>query len=163
MADETEGEELAPKKSKTMIIVIVVVAVNLGIVGVVLAVTLGSGGSAPPNQAGANRPGAGQSAEPGPIVKLNNFVVNVDSDEGRVYLKATIVVELGNDQDMSFFEKSQMLVRNEVLMYLSSLDAQGTRTVKQKKGIQSRLKTLINKRLGAEIITGVYFTEFVTQ
>ncbi|MCP4606243.1 MAG: hypothetical protein GY847_37995 [Proteobacteria bacterium] len=162
MTDEVE--EVAPKKSKTMLIVIIVVGVNVAIAGGVLAFTMGSG-SAPAEEASPEkkRGAAKTSGEPGPLVKMDNFIVNIDSDEGRQYLKTAIIVELVGEDVIPYFEKMRMLVRNEMLMYLSSLDVESARTVKHKQAIQARLKKLINKRLGDELAVGVYFTEFVTQ
>ena len=74
-----------------------------------------------------------------------------------------MVVELSNELLTDSFSKWQRLLRNEVLVYLSSLDVEQTRTVKQKRQIEGRLKAIINKRVGTELASGVYFTEFVTQ
>jgi flagellar FliL protein len=100
---------------------------------------------------------------PGPLVQMANFVVNIQSDEGAKYLKAAIVVELGNPQALDSFKQWEQIVRNEVLVFLSSLEAAETITVKQKRMVENRLRGIINKRVGAEIVVGVYFTEFVTQ
>ncbi|MCP4679346.1 MAG: flagellar basal body-associated FliL family protein [Deltaproteobacteria bacterium] len=162
MTDESE-QEYQPKSSKVVIIVVVVAVVVLAAVGIVLAVTLSSSNAKASKSDDKQNPASRSANQPGPLVKLDNFIVNIASDEGGKYLKTALVLELGSPDDASSLEKSEMLVRNEVLMYLSSLDVEGTQTVKQKKALQKRLKKLINKRLKRNIVNGVYFTEFVAQ
>ncbi|MDJ0761611.1 MAG: flagellar basal body-associated FliL family protein [Myxococcota bacterium] len=164
MAEETQNEDVEqPKKSKTMLIVIIVVGANLAIIGVVLALTLGGSKSAEAEAAPNPQTAAPVQTGLGPLVKLDSFIVNVASEEGTQYLKASLVIELTGEHVNDLFSKSEMIVRNEVLMYLSSLSVQNTQTVKQKRAIQSRLTKLINKRLEGEIVKGAFFTEFVTQ
>ena len=164
MAEENEFEE-TQKKSKTMLIIIIAIVVNVAIVAVVIVVLSGKGGDSKPDPKAAaatpNVPAPGQG--PGPLVEMDNFVVNVQSEEGAKYLKAGLVVELTHETMNDPFGKWDRLLRNEVLIYLSSLDVEQTRTVKQKRNIEGRLKAIINKRIGTEMVSGVYFTEFVTQ
>ncbi len=162
MADENELEQ-SPKKSKTMLIVIIVVGLNLAIGGVVVAIVMSDSGAseAAPKQAApaVRMPGSG----PGPIIQLENFVVNIQSDEGTRYLKAAVAIELTDASVQEAFTQWDKLVRNEVLIYLSSLEIAETITAKQKRVLENDLKGIINKRIGADLVSGVYFTEFVTQ
>jgi flagellar protein FliL len=168
MAEEKELDQ-SKKKSKTMLIVIIVVVVNLAIGGVVVAVMMSGGGekaaaAQPAGGGGGAAPVMRASGEgPGPIIEMDNFVVNIQSDEGSKYLKAAIVVELGDSSVQDIFSQWKPLVRNEVLVFLSSLEVAETITVKQKRLVENRLKGIINKRVGSDIVVGVYFTEFVTQ
>ena len=163
MADQNEFE--APKKSKTMLIVIIVIAVNLAIGGVVIVVMMGgkSGGDVGGQANVPTTVAKAQGDGPGPIIQLENFVVNIQSDEGSKYLKAAIAVELSDPSVQDLFRKWDQVARNEVLIYLSSLEVAETITAKQKRLIEDRLKGILNKRIGANIIVNVYFTEFVTQ
>jgi flagellar FliL protein len=164
MPEEQEIEEI-PKKSKTMLIVIIAIVVNVAIVAVVLIVFVGGGSSgeqAAKKSADAAHP-ASLGNSPGPLVEMDNFVVNVNSDEGTKYLKAAVVVELTHETLNEPFEKWKQVIRNEMLVYLSSLEVDETRTIKQKRKIEGHLKGIVNKRVGADMVSGVYFTEFVTQ
>lgn len=164
MADDN-AQEAAPKKSKTMLIVILVV-VNVVIIGVVAAVFLMGGkedakpeGEAAAAEAVPAAPGSG----PGPLMPMDNFVVNVQGEEGGRYLKASLAVELKAETMGEAFGKWEKLLRNEVLVYLSGLEVADTRSAKQKRNIEKKLKKVLNDRVGTEMIAGVYFTEFVTQ
>ncbi len=158
MADEVEEQE--PKKSKLPLIIIAV-TVNVAIAGVIVVMLMGSSGSeAAPAPEAKVEPAPGI----GPLIALDDFIVNVEGENGvQKYLKAALSIELKNDLGQAPFEEAQMLVRNEVLMYLSSLSLEQIKTVKQKKVIQETLKKRINKRLKGDLVAGVYFTEFVTQ
>ena len=163
MAEDNELEK-TQKKSKTMLIVIIVVVVNLVIGGVVVAVMM-SGGEAPAPAAGGGAAPVSRAVGegPGPLIEMENFVVNIQSEEGSKYLKAAIVVELADASVQEAFSQYEKLVRNEVLVFLSSLEVAETITTKQKRLIETRMKSIINKRIGSDIVVGVYFTEFVTQ
>jgi flagellar FliL protein len=167
MAEENELDQ-PQKKSKTMLIVIIVVVVNLVIGGVVVVVMMSGGGE----KAAPAATGGGEDVSPvprmagdgpGPLIQMDNFVVNIQSDEGSKYLKAAIVVELAGPEAQDAFKPWEQLVRNEVLVFLSSLEVAETITVKQKRLVEKRLRGIINKRIGADAVAGVYFTEFVTQ
>ncbi len=161
MADEVqEMEEELQKKPKTMLFVIIGVVV-LVVVGVVVVVLMTGGDSAEAEAAPAEV--VDPKGGPGPLVTLSDFVVNIRAEEGTRFLKTKIVVELVSDTVTDRFDKSRMIVRNEVLMYLSSLEEEKTQTVKQKRAIESHLRKTVNKRLKAKLIKGVFFTEFVTQ
>ena len=162
MAEENIQEQPA-KSSKTMLIVILVVVVNLVIVGVVVGVfVMGKKGDTP--EAAAAAPAAvGPTAGPGTLMPMDNFVVNVHSEEGGKYLKASIVVEMKVEGAADVFAKWERLLRNEVLVYLSGLEVEDTHTAKQKRAIQEKIKDILNRRIGTDLVSGVYFTEFVTQ
>jgi flagellar protein FliL len=168
MAEENT-EEQVPKKSKTPLIIAIAVVVNLIIVGVVM---FSKNGKKAPKGEGESEGSAeeesgdeekGHEKIPGPVMAMDNFIVNVRSDEGGKYLKASIVVELKKEIYKEAFEKWEKLLRNEILIYLGGLNAKDTESVKQKRGMESKIKDILNKRIGKEMITGVYFTEFVTQ
>ncbi len=172
MAEEKIEDQL-PKKSKTPLIIAIAVIVNLIIVGVVM---FGKGGgkkgskaegeegaSAEAEHEGEGESEKGRGKAPGPLMPMDNFIVNVRSDEGGRYLKASIVVELKKDGYKETFSKWEKLLRNEILVYLSGVDAKDTETVKQKRNMEGKIKEILNKRVGKEMVSGVYFTEFVTQ
>jgi flagellar basal body-associated protein FliL len=55
------------------------------------------------------------------------------------------------------------LVRNDALLYLSSLTVADTPGEKLKVDIQNKLVSRVNRALGAETIKHAYFVEFVVQ
>ena len=97
MAEENEFEE-PQKKSKTMLIVIIAIVVNVAIVAVVIVVLTGTGkeAKADPKAEVAAPQVAAPGQGPGPLVEMDNFVVNVQSEEGAKYLKAGLA-QLGLD------------------------------------------------------------------
>ncbi len=155
-----EAKSQAPK-SKTKLIVIIVVVLN--VVGIAGAAFFLMGGK---SEKGAEEDPAAafqKGNEPGPLIDLQPFVVNIDSPAGTGYLKVGVTLELPNQQTVEHFEKVRMLARNEVLMHLSSLATEDTKTKENKVELQNKLRDAINKRLGREFVITVLFTEFVTQ
>ena len=162
MAEENT-QEVAPKSSKTMLIVILVVVVNLIIAGVVIVVFVMGGKDSEAAKSEASAAAVAPTNGPGTLLPMENFVVNIKGEEGGKYLKASIVLEMKGETAADMFAKWEKLLRNEVLVYLSSLDVEETRSVKQKRAIETKLKEILNGRIGSNEILGVYFTEFVTQ
>lgn len=160
MAEENIQEQ-PPKSSKTMLIVILVVVVNLVIIGVVVFFVLGKKDA--PAEPAAAAAMIGPTGGPGMLMPMDNFVVNVRGQDGGKYLKASIVVELKSEGAVDAFNKWDKLLRNEVLVYLSSVEVEDTYTAKQKRVIEEKIKDIINDRIGTDLVTGAYFTEFVTQ
>ncbi|MDD5309451.1 MAG: flagellar basal body-associated FliL family protein [Deltaproteobacteria bacterium] len=99
----------------------------------------------------------------GPLVNLDGFIVNIPGEDGNHYLKASMSVEATGEEGKALLEEKMQIVRNEVLMYLSGLNVGSTRSVKQKRDMEARLRTLLNRRLGNDVVAGAFFTEFVTQ
>lgn len=163
MAEENTQEQ-PPKSSKSMLIIILVVVVNLVIIGVVVGVfVLGKKSDTPAAPAAAAAAAISPAAGPGVLMPMDNFVVNVRGEEGGKYLKASIVVEMKQEGAADVFSKWEKLLRNEVLVYLASVDVEETYTAKQKRAIEMKIKDILNERMGTNLLSGVYFTEFVTQ
>ncbi len=168
MAEE-ETKESQPKKSgKLLLVLAIIIPLNivllLGILFITGAISIGNPSQ---NEKPAEKEQPKDKKETsglGPLVNLENFIVNIeDEGEGTFYLKSSLTIELTNEAANELYEKSKMIIRNEVLMILSSLDKESMRGVKNKKSIQTRLQKSINARLNSNIIKNVYFTEFVTQ
>lgn len=159
--DAKDKAKEAPAKSKTMLIVIIAAVAGIAITAaVVLLVVPGLSSSTPESKTSAPViPGQ----DIGPVMDMPDFVVNIQSEEGSAYLKVKLSLELVAETATDPINKAMPVLRNEVLMYLSSLSVAEVRTAQQKQEIQNKLKEALNKRLKAELIRNVYFTEFVTQ
>lgn len=155
-----EAKQEAPKSKAKLIIIIVVL---LNVVGIGAAAFFLMGGKSENNAESAPAADFQKGSEPGPLVDLKPFVVNIDSPAGTGYLKVGVTLELPNQQSLEQFEKVRMVARNEVLMHLSSIAVEDTKTKENKIELQTTLRDAVNKRLGREFVVNVLFTEFVTQ
>ena len=168
MADEknsTEEElEIKPKSSKMGLIIVV----NLILVGGVLAYIFVFSKSEPPPAAGGGGAKAEELApaptgEPGPLLKLNDFIVNLADREANRYLKLGLALEMADDDTLKKGTEREPIVRDSVIQLISSLTYKQVRTQQGKKELRKNLLDKLSDVLGRGLVKGVYFTEFVVQ
>jgi flagellar basal body-associated protein FliL len=98
-----------------------------------------------------------------PIMTLDPFVVNLN-EQGRVrYLKAKFDLELKNDGAKAKLETKKVAIRDDILRYLSSLAVADTLGEVGKNAIGDAILARIDKALGGESVSHLYFNEFVVQ
>ncbi len=168
MADEknaTEDElEIKPKSSKMGLIVIV----NLVLVGAVLAYIFvfnkpDPEPAAAEGQASQEDVPPAPAGEHGPLLKLNDFIVNLADREANRYLKLGLALEMADDDTMKQVTEREPVVRDTVIQLISSLTYKQVRTPQGKKELRKSLQNRLTDVLGRGRVRGVYFTEFVVQ
>ena len=163
MADES-ATEAAPAKAgsgKKMMV--------LGLVGVLL---LGGGGGAAWFLMGGEKEegkhakemhGEEHSEDPGPVMELDPFLLNLaDRDELR-FLKVSIKLELDRPEENTDFQKKVPAIRDALLVLLSSKESQLLRTVNGKRRIREEIMTRVNGVMNRGKISNVFFTDFIIQ
>jgi len=105
----------------------------------------------------------GKHSEPGPIEKLNTFVVNLRDATANRYLKTTVEIELGDAKDIDKFKKYIPEMRHEVLMYLSNLSVAEIQGEGGKQLLAKELLEKLRKVFEAGEVKKLFFTEFVIQ
>jgi len=164
MADETatEGEPAKGGSGKKMMI--------LGLVGVLL---LGGGGGAAWFFMGGEQAEEGKHAkdtneeahadEPGPVVELDPFLLNLaDRDEQR-FLKVSIKLELDRPEEKTDYANKVPAIRDVLLVLLSSKESQLLRTVNGKRRIREEIMVRVNGVMSKGKIANVFFTDFIIQ
>jgi flagellar FliL protein len=164
MAEENATEE-APVKTgsaKKMIL--------LSLVGVLLIA--GGGGAAwffmggkdeKPDIHEEHAKADGAHEEPGPIMELEPFLLNLaDRDELR-FLKVSIKLELDRPEEKTDFQNKVPAIRDALLVLLSSKESQILRTVNGKRRIREEIMTRVNGVMSKGKIANVFFTDFIIQ
>ena len=150
-----EGEEEKPKKSKLKLIIIGV-----------LVLFMGAGG-----YFGYSKYKQGKEEKPEEEVKvsiicpLKSFVVNLFDKRGigKRYLKITMKLEVGKEEDKLKVEEKMPKLRDTALILLSSLTLKDINTMAGKLELKHAIISRVNQVLGEKIVNGIYFTEFVVQ
>ncbi len=164
MADE-EAKEAAPAKAgsgKKMMV--------LGLVGILL---LGGGGGAAWFFMGGQKEEGDKHAkvdhdeatvdEPGPVMELEPFLLNLaDRDELR-FLKVSIKLELDRPEEKTDYPTKVPAIRDALLVLLSSKESQLLRTVNGKRRIREEIMTRVNGVLSKGKVANVFFTDFIIQ
>jgi len=169
MADKEKDKEAAEETQEAkpkggggklkLILVLVGVIVLLGGGGVGAYLML-SGGK---HEAAASAKG---SDAPPPAVldmELDPFLVNLADAGGGHYLKATLTLELKDDQAEKWVKARLARVRDRVLLLLSSKESSELLTADGKFTLRDDVQKAINEMIGENRVTAVYLTEFVVQ
>lgn len=179
--DSGEVASSEKKSNKMLLIIISVVLVLIIVIGVVIAMVLLKSDDEPkhqvPPQQQVEQPQ--QNSQPqrkssvseenrkfsqiGVLYPMDTYTVNLKSDTGRRYLKATLSLELeGKELDKELTSKTAV-IRDRVIRILSSKTVE---EVSSQKGIQKvteQIMDTLNSMITDGSIKGVYFTEFVIQ
>lgn len=183
MAEEEtkeESQEGGDKKSNLLMIVIIAVLVLIIIIGSVVAVLLMSedegssvSNNVAPMEQTASEPrkrrantalaGSRRLSEIGILYPLDSFTINLKSDSGRRYLKATISLELSGEEVSLELDAKAPVIRDRVIRILTSKTLEEISSKKGKQKVSDQIQDTMNAIISDGQIQGIYFTEFVIQ
>jgi flagellar FliL protein len=187
MAEESKEDQLeAPekKKSNMLLIIIIVVLILIILIGAVVAVLLMGGDDEQVST--TNEPQVKekkvsstkrtmsmnpsddddegrQLSDIGILYPLDTFTVNLKSDAGRRYLKATLSLELEGDELSIELDAKAPVIRDRIIRILSSKTLEEISSKKGKSKVSSQIISTLNSMIKDGQIKGIYFTEFVIQ
>jgi len=185
MAEEentTEESAGTEKKSSNMlmIIIIVVLVLIIAIVSVVAVLLLSSDNETVTNnnsqtqerridtkkthKSAANGSLSDRSlSDIGVLYPLDTFTVNLKSDAGRRYLKATMALELDSAELSHELDAKAPVLRDRIIRILSSKTLEEISSKKGKQKVSEQIMDTLNAMITDGQIKGIYFTEFVIQ
>jgi flagellar FliL protein len=174
MAEEKENQETQEEEkkeggsSKLLLIVIIVLLLILLIVGGLVAYFLLSGNDEEqPQQQEPKKVEKKKKVENmteiGPIYPLDQFIVNLVSNNSSRYLKCKIDLELDSPELQQEADKKLPAIRDLIIRILSSKTVEEIQTAKGKEKLKEEIKRKINELLSTGEIRHVYLTEFVIQ
>ncbi|MCA1797106.1 MAG: flagellar basal body-associated FliL family protein [Geobacteraceae bacterium] len=161
MADE-EKQEKGGGKGKLILIIagIIVVLLCVGIA----AYMLGSNSSGSSKNGGAEESAQSQSNDAiGPMVDINDFIINIlDKNETR-YLKAAITLELDSEETAAEVNERMAQIRDAILLLVGNKTFAELSDLQGKLQLRAEIIARLNKLLTTGKVKGIYFTEFVVQ
>ncbi len=167
MADEEENEEIEDAGEKPSKIVPILIVVNILVsAGALFKITGIPTEPVIVNTVAPEIDREEQAApdEQGPIHAFEPFLVNLNEPGGGRFLRATVEVEVRNDEDLAELQAMERKVRDEVLRFLSNLRVDATlgeaNRLKIQAGIVERIATLLGSD---KIVKNIYFPDFVVQ
>jgi len=102
-------------------------------------------------------------AEIGPMVNIDEFIVNIISDENNHYVKAALTIELSSEPSKEELEKRMPQVRDAILMLVGNKTFEELQDLQGKKQLKAELLSKINAILYTGQAKSIYFTDFVVQ
>lgn len=162
MAEEKEEvkdaeKDQAPKKSKLKLIIIGVVVLLIGAGGFF--------GYSNYKKGKNEKTEANKTQKVSIICPINSFVVNLldKQNVGKRYLKVTIQLEVGKEEDKLLIENHNPQLRDTILLLLSSQTLKEINTMEGKLELKQALLSRMKQILGDGVVRRIYFTEFVVQ
>jgi flagellar protein FliL len=157
-----EAAETGKSKKKLFIIIAIATVVLLA----------GAGGAAyfllmAPKDADNNTDPAGegllQQATVGPMVKVDEFIVNIISGDSPHYVKTAFALELTNLNAVTEVEQRMPQIRDAVLLLIGNKTYEELQDMQGKKQLKAELQSRINSFLQTGKVQSIYFTNFVVQ
>lgn len=150
-AAETEG---APKK-KPIIVIIAAVAV----VAMIAVFVIGKQVSAKSKRHGP------KPVEHGPVMPLDEFLVNLADPGGDHFLKVTVNLGLSKAKGKTpdTLKDQIPMIRDAVLVSLSNQTRADVSSESGRDKLKADIKKKVNAALGEDDVQDVYFSNFVTQ
>ncbi|MBN2644253.1 MAG: flagellar basal body-associated FliL family protein [Desulfuromonadaceae bacterium] len=99
----------------------------------------------------------------GPMVDVNDFIINIlDKNETR-YLKAALTLELENEATMQEVNERMPQIRDSILLLIGNKTFAEMNDLQGKLQLRAEIIVRLNKLLKNGKVKGIYFTEFVVQ
>ncbi len=168
MAENKSADKDEAKGGGKLKLILIIVGAVLLLAGVgVGAYFLGAGSAAQPEAAktpaAADKPAETGVAPVGPMLPLDDFIVNILDAEGTRYLKVSMTLELLTPEGLAEVEGRKAQVRDTILLYLGSKTFDEIRDLQGKLQLRADLIGKLNALLTTGKIKTIYFTDFVVQ
>lgn len=161
---EEEGARPAkPPGPKTPKIVLLLLLINLGGTGFNAFQGMQQAQAAHAPAEGEHAKKEPDKDEPGPVIPLDPFIVNLNEKDASRYLKVSFEIEVADAEVARLLEKQKRPVRDDILRYLSSLTVSDTQGEDGKAKIQQEVVKRLDARLGPAKVNHLFFVEFVVQ
>lgn len=104
-----------------------------------------------------------QSTEIGPMIKIEEFIVNIISEEDRHYVKASLTLELNKEEAVDETNRRMPQIRDAILLLVGNKTYEELQDLQGKKQLKAELLSKINSFLQTGKVKAIYFTDFVVQ
>ena len=169
MADKENGANPPEQggKSKKLIIIIAAALVLLAGIGAAVYFLVLKKEPPPeeqkPEQVKMLEPAAKEEADIGPMLDIDEFIVNIISQDTNHYVKASMTLELSNDKVLEEAKQRMPQIRDAILLLVGNKTFEELQDLQGKKQLKAELKSRINSFLKSGRVKNIYLTDFVVQ
>jgi flagellar FliL protein len=104
-----------------------------------------------------------QASVLGPLFPLKTFIVNLADQERSRYLRVSMDLELVESTAANELEERLPQVRDSILMILPSKHFADIASMEGKTALRNEIITKLNGLFAENVISNIFFTEFVVQ
>ena len=104
-----------------------------------------------------------QAATIGPLFSLDTFIVNLADEARNRYLRVTLDLELIEATDADKLAERLPQVRDSILMILPSKRFEDIASMEGKTALRDEIIAKLNSLYAKEVVSNIFFTEFVVQ
>ncbi len=108
-------------------------------------------------------PGLTEQATVGPMVNVDEFIVNIISGDAPHYVKASLSLELTNLAVVDEVNLRMPQIRDSILLLIGNKTFEELQDLQGKKQLKAEMQTRINAFLQTGKVQSIYFTNFVVQ
>ncbi len=101
--------------------------------------------------------------EIGPMVNIEEFIVNIIGEGEPHYVKASITLEMNEEAAVEETNKRMPQIRDTVLLLIGNKTFEELQDLQGKKQVKAELKSKINSFLKTGKVKNIYLTDFVVQ
>jgi flagellar FliL protein len=176
-ANPAAAAAAAPAKGGSKLVPIILI-MNTLLMGGVLAMVLKKPGAAPAAAAAAEGHGeeGGEHGEkgggekggkkeegPGPMVKLDNFVIQLKAADSERYVRVAFDLELKAEPDKDVVAARLSPIRDSIIAYFSDRNIEDLRGSQGMEHTKAELKKRLEEIVPGNRIKAVYVTDFIVQ
>jgi flagellar basal body-associated protein FliL len=178
MSDETETEKAAPEKPKGggSKLLPVMLIMNTALIGGVLFFVMkkpsaavsahgekAEGEGEEKGEGEHGEPGKGGFTAPGPILKLENFVIQLKTVDTDRYVRLAFDLEVGNEKDKEAVTAHLSHIRDLVISYFADRTLDELRGSEQMERTKATLIKRIDDIVPGHRIKNIFVTDFIVQ
>ena len=104
-----------------------------------------------------------QETDIGPMINIDEFIVNIISAENNHYVKAAITLELTSETAKEETNMRMPQIRDAILLLVGNKTYDELQDLQGKKQLKAELSSKLNSLLQTGRIKAIYFTDFVVQ
>lgn len=108
-------------------------------------------------------PEINQPATIGPMVDINEFIVNIISEDNAHYVKAALTLELDTEEAKEEANQRMPQIRDAILLLVGNKTYEELHDLQGKRQLKAELLSKINSFLQSGKVQSIYFTDFVVQ
>lgn len=97
------------------------------------------------------------------IFELNEFILNLNDENSRRYLKTKIVLTYEDKKDIEKFKNNVSQIRDTIIETLREKTSEDMMNVNNLDALKNEIKDKTNQLFDVEIVLEVYFVDFLIQ